>query len=43
MGTDVASFAKQLKEDGIDAARKEAEKIVADAKKEAGKILENAR
>lgn len=43
MGTDVASFAKQLKEDGIDAARKEAENILAEARKEAKKLLDNAK
>lgn len=32
---DVATFAKQLKEDGIDAARTEAEKILTEAKKQA--------
>ncbi len=53
MGTDVAAFAKQLKEDGIDAAKKEAEsllseanqkgkKIIADAKVEAEKMLKDA-
>ncbi len=43
MGTDVAAFAKQLKEDGIDAAKKEAENILAEARKEAKKLLENAK
>ncbi|GAB4278034.1 MAG: hypothetical protein Kow0029_21090 [Candidatus Rifleibacteriota bacterium] len=43
MGTDVAAFAKQLREDGIDAAKKEAEKILADARKEAKKLIDNAR
>ena len=43
MGTDVAAFAKQLKEDGIDAAKKEAENILAEARKEAKKLLDNAK
>lgn len=43
MATDAATFAKQLKEDGIDAARREAEKILADAKAEAGRIAEAAK
>lgn len=43
MGTDVAAFAKQLREDGIDAAKKEAEKMVADARKESKKLLDSAR
>lgn len=43
MGTDVAAFAKQLKEDGIDAAKKEAESILAEARKEAKKLLDGAK
>lgn len=43
MGTDVAAFAKQLREDGIDAAKKEAEGILADARKEAKKLLDSAK
>jgi V/A-type H+-transporting ATPase subunit E len=35
MAMDVATFAKQLKEDGIDAARVEAEKILSDARAKA--------
>ncbi len=43
MGTDVASFAKQLREDGIEAAKQEAAKILADARKEAEKIINSAK
>ena len=43
MGTDVATFAKQLKEDGIAAAKNEAAKILADARKEAEKIINQSR
>ena len=43
MGTDVASFAKQLREDGIEAAKEEAAKILADARKEAEKIITAAK
>ena len=43
MGTDVASFAKQLREDGIEAAKEEAAKILADARKEAEKIVNTAK
>ncbi|MBU1106132.1 MAG: hypothetical protein KKB51_05635 [Candidatus Riflebacteria bacterium] len=42
MGMDVATFAKQLKEDGIEAARVEATKILVDARKEAEKIISTA-
>lgn len=42
MGT-VASFAKQLREDGIEAAKAEAAKILADARKEAEKIITSAK
>ncbi len=43
MGTDVATFARQLREDGIEAAKTEAAKILADARKEAEKIVNTAR
>lgn len=43
MGTDVAAFAKQLKEDGIEAAKAEASKINAEAKENANKIIANAK
>ncbi len=43
MGIDVASFAKQLVEDGIDAAKAESEKIIAEAKKNAEVIISNAK
>lgn len=43
MGTDVATFARQLKEDGIAAAKNEAAKILTDARKEAEKIINQAR
>ena len=43
MGTDVATFARQLREDGIEAAKTEAAKILADARKEAEKIVNAAR
>jgi V/A-type H+-transporting ATPase subunit E len=43
MGTDVASFAKQLREDGIEAAKEEAAKILAEARKEAEKIVNSAK
>jgi V/A-type H+/Na+-transporting ATPase subunit E len=43
MGTDVASFAKQLKEDGIEAAKAEAEKILDEAQKKADKIINAAK
>ena len=43
MGTDVASFAKQLREDGIEAAKAEAANILADARKEAEKIINSAK
>ena len=42
MGT-VASFARQLREDGIEAAKAEAAKILADARKEAEKIITSAK
>lgn len=40
---DVATFAKQLKEDGIEAAKVEADKILSDARKEAEKIVAVAK
>lgn len=43
MGMDVASFAKQLREDGIEAAKAEATKILAEANKEAEKIINSAK
>jgi V/A-type H+-transporting ATPase subunit E len=43
MGNDVASFAKQLKEDGIEAAKKEAESILKEAEKEADKLLNDSK
>lgn len=43
MGTDVAAFAKQLKEDGIEAAKTEGEKIIAEARKEAEKIIHDGK
>ncbi|MDD3000121.1 MAG: hypothetical protein PHF29_00015 [Candidatus Riflebacteria bacterium] len=43
MGTDVASFAKQLKEDGIEAAKAEAAKILEEAQKKADKIINAAK
>ncbi|MBF0408315.1 MAG: hypothetical protein HQM10_13275 [Candidatus Riflebacteria bacterium] len=43
MQMDVATFAKQIKQDGIDAARQEAEKIIETARFQAGKIEAEAR
>ncbi|HOY66256.1 MAG TPA: hypothetical protein PLP29_05155 [Candidatus Ozemobacteraceae bacterium] len=43
MGIDVATFTKQLREDGIEAARREAEKILADAKAKAEHEKEQAK
>jgi V/A-type H+-transporting ATPase subunit E len=43
MATDVAEFARQLKEEGIEAAKKEAESIIAEAKAKAGEILAEAK
>ena len=43
MSTDVATFAKQLKEDGIDAAKAEADKIISEAKQSADKIISDAK
>ncbi|MBF0395274.1 MAG: hypothetical protein HQK78_00705 [Desulfobacterales bacterium] len=42
MITDVVTFAKQLKEDGIVAGREEAEKIILEAKNKADQIIEEA-
>ena len=42
MATDVAEFTKQLKEEGIEAARHEAEKILAEAHSKADQIIEDA-
>jgi len=41
--TDVAAFARQLKEDGVDAAHAEAARILAEARARAAEILEQAR
>lgn len=43
MDTDIAAFAKQLKQDGVDAARAEADAILAEARARAAAILEKAR
>lgn len=43
MATDVAEFARQLREDGIDAARTEAEKITAEARAKADHIIKEAK
>lgn len=43
MGTDVAAFAKQLKEDGVEAAREESERIKNEARTEAGRMIEEAK
>ncbi|HNW34704.1 MAG TPA: hypothetical protein PKM25_07220 [Candidatus Ozemobacteraceae bacterium] len=43
MGIDVATFTKQLREEGIEAARHEAEKILADAKAKAEHEKEQAK
>jgi V/A-type H+-transporting ATPase subunit E len=42
MATDVATFTKQLREEGIEAARQEAEKIIAEAKARAQHIIDEA-
>ncbi len=42
METDVAAFARQLKQDGIDAARIEADAILNEARSRAAEILEQA-
>ncbi|NLI77937.1 MAG: hypothetical protein GX442_16045 [Candidatus Riflebacteria bacterium] len=42
MATDVASFTKQLREDGIEAARQEADKIIAEAKARAQHLIDEA-
>ena len=41
MASDVAAFAKQLREEGIDAARQEGEAILSEARSKAAKILED--
>jgi V/A-type H+-transporting ATPase subunit E len=41
--TDVAAFARQLRQDGIDAARAEAERILAQARAQAAETLRQAR
>lgn len=43
MGTDIAAFAKQLKEDGIEAARQEADKILSDARDKASAMIAEAK
>ena len=43
MAMDVATFTKQLREDGVSAARQEAEKIVAEAKQRAQAIEQEGR
>ncbi len=43
MGTDVASFARQLKEDGIEAAKKEADKLIEAARAKAKEIQDEAK
>jgi V/A-type H+-transporting ATPase subunit E len=40
--TDVAAFARQLRQDGIDAARAEAERILAEAQAQAAALLQEA-
>lgn len=42
MAMDVAAFTKQLREDGIEGARLEAEKIIAEAKRRAQHIIDEA-
>ena len=42
MDTDVAAFARQLKQDGIEAARAEAARILEEARAQAGEILQQA-
>lgn len=42
MSMDVATFARQLRRDGVEAARHEADKIVEDARKEAERIKADA-
>lgn len=41
--TDVAAFARQLRQDGVDAAKAEAERILAEARSQAGEIRRQAR
>ena len=42
MDTDVAAFARQLKQDGIEAARAEAARILEEARAQAGGVLQQA-
>ncbi len=42
MASDVAAFAKQLREEGIEAAKQESEAILSDARSKAAKIIEEA-
>jgi len=42
MPTDVAAFTKQLREDGVEGARQEAEKIISEAKRRAQQIIDEA-
>lgn len=43
MGTDIATFARQLREDGVEAGKKEAEQIRNEARAEADRIIEEAK
>lgn len=43
MDTDVAAFARRLKQDGVDAARAEADSILAEARARAAETLEQGR
>jgi len=43
METDVAAFARQLKQDGLDAARAEASRILDETRAQAAEILQQAR
>lgn len=42
MASDVAAFAKQLREEGIEAAKRESEAILSEARSKAAKIVEEA-
>lgn len=42
MASDVAAFAKQLREEGIEAAKRESEAILSEARSKAAKIIEEA-
>jgi V/A-type H+-transporting ATPase subunit E len=42
MASDVAAFAKQLREEGIEAAKQESEAILSEARSKAAKIIEEA-